>query len=163
MFSHAPDDYHCWFCDIVQGSREPATQPEDVIWQTESITAFIGSHWWPNNPGHVIIIPCTHYEALYDIPPETGAALFEASRQVAIALKRVYKCEGTSTRQHNEPAGYQEIFHFHIHVFPRYHNDYLYDLTCQRRASDPDERLPYARKLRDYFEQLQQTTNRVQK
>jgi histidine triad (HIT) family protein len=159
MFSHAPDNYHCWFCDIVQGSRKPSTQPEDVIWRTDAITAFIGSHWWPNNPGHVIIIPNTHYEALYDIPPETGATIFEASRQVAIAFKRVYQCDGTSTRQHNEPAGYQEIFHYHLHVFPRYENDYLYDLTHQRRESAPEDRLPYARKLRAYFDALQQNTD----
>jgi histidine triad (HIT) family protein len=154
MFSHAPTDYKCWLCLIAQGSREPSTQPEDVIWRTEYITAFIGSHWWPNNPGHVIIIPSTHYEALYDIPPEVGAAIFEASRQVAIALKRVYGCDGTSTRQHNEPAGYQEIYHYHLHVFPRYHNDYLYDLTFQRRESDPAERISYAQKLRTYFDAL---------
>lgn len=154
MFSHAPDDYECFLCLIVQGSLKPSTQPEDVFWRTEHVTAFIGSHWWPNNPGHVIIVPNTHFEALYDIPPSVGAAIFEASRQVAIALKLVYGCDGTSTRQHNEPAGYQEIYHYHLHVFPRYKNDYLYDLTFQRRESKPAERFPYAEKLRAYFNDL---------
>lgn len=159
MFSHAPEDYTCLLCGIVKGSREPLTQPEDVIWRAEHITAFIGSHWWPNNPGHVIIIPNVHYEALYDVPPDVGAAIFEASRQVAIALKRVYGCDGTSTRQHNEPAGYQEVFHYHLHVFPRYTNDYLYDLTFQRRQTNPAERLPYAQKLRAYFDSFAQSAS----
>jgi histidine triad (HIT) family protein len=154
MFTHAPEGYNCLLCGIVHGSREPSSQPEDVIWRTEHITAFIGSHWWPNNPGHVIIIPNIHYEALYDIPPEVGAAIFEGSRQVAIALKHVYQCDGTSTRQHNEPAGYQEVFHYHLHIFPRYHHDFLYDLTFQRRHTAPEERLPYAQKLRKYFDAL---------
>jgi len=151
MFSHAPEDYNCLLCGIAAGSREPLTQPGDVVLRNDHITVFIGSHWWPNNPGHVIIIPNIHYEALYDVPPDVGAAIFEASRQVAIAFKHVYQYDGTSTRQHNEPAGYQEIYHYHLQVFPRYHNDYLYDLTHQRRVSDPAERIPCAQKLRDYF------------
>lgn len=157
MFSHAPDNYKCWFCLVAQGSREPITQPEDVIWRTQHITAFITSHWWPNNSGHVLIVPNTHFEALYDIPPAMGADLFEASRQVAIALKRVYKCDGTSLRQHNEPDGYQEIFYYHQHIFPRYRNDYLYDLTFQRRETSLAERIPYANKLRAYFDAINGT------
>ncbi len=153
MFSHIDKGYKCLMCGIVQGTREPITQPEDVIWRTDHIMAFIASHWWPNNPGHVIIIPNVHYEAIYDVPPDIGGAIFEASRQIAIALKRVYQCDGTSTRQHNEPAGYQEIFHYHLHVFPRYYGDCLYDLTSQRRESTASERMPYAQKLRAYFDE----------
>jgi histidine triad (HIT) family protein len=154
MFSHASRDYLCPFCRVVERNREPLTQPEDIVLQTAQITAFIASHWWPNNPGHVIIIPNTHYEALYDIPPALGTAIFEGSRQVAIALKQVYGCDGTSLRQHNEPAGLQDVFHYHLHVFPRYDNDYLYDLTFRRRQTDPAERLPYAEKLRMYFKNV---------
>ncbi|MEP7294527.1 MAG: diadenosine tetraphosphate hydrolase, partial [Chloroflexota bacterium] len=57
-----------------------------------------------------------------------------------------------STRQHNEPAGYQEVWHYHLHVFPRYAHDYLYDLTFQRRLTTLEERRPYAEKLKRYFD-----------
>lgn len=70
---------------------------------------------------------------------------------MAIAFKRVYGCDGVSTRQHNEPAGNQEVWHYHLHVFPRYVDDDLYDLTAQRRLTTPDERQPYADRLRRYF------------
>jgi histidine triad (HIT) family protein len=71
---------------------------------------------------------------------------------VAIAFKEVYAAEGTSTRQHNEPAGYQEVWHYHLHVFPRYNKDYLNDLTFQRRLTTFEERRPYAEKLKRYFD-----------
>lgn len=155
MFSRAGESYDCLFCHVARQNYAPVlTEPEDIIWRTDTITAFIASHWWPNNAGHVIIIPNTHYEALYDIPPTVGAAIFEASRQVAIAFKRIYHCDGTSTRQHNEPAGNQEIFHYHLHVFPRYTNDRLYTLTMMRYQATPEQRRPYADKLRTYFDGL---------
>ena len=71
------------------------------------------------------------------------------SRRIAIALKRSYACDGVSTRQHNEPVGYQEVWHYHVHVFPRYEGDNLYG--SPRRNSTPEERQPYAASLRAYF------------
>jgi len=61
----------------------------------------------------------------------------------------VYKCDGVSTRQHNEPSGNQDVWHYHLHVFPRYKNDNLY--KTDRRNSEPEERTEYAEKLREYF------------
>jgi histidine triad (HIT) family protein len=63
----------------------------------------------------------------------------------------VYDCLGTSFRQHNEPAGYQEVWHYHLHVFPRYPNDNLYMRSLERRWAAPAEREPYAQRLRDYL------------
>jgi histidine triad (HIT) family protein len=150
-FSHAPADYVCPFCAIARRETHLETQVSDIFYQTEHITAFIASRWWPNNPGHALIIPNQHIENIYDLVPEIAVHVHEAARQVAIAFKHVYGADGTSTRQHNEPAGYQEVFHYHLHVFPRYHNDYLYDLSSQRRKTTPEERLVYAEKLRAYF------------
>ena len=63
-------------------------------------------------------------------------------------LKTAYRCEGTSTRQHNEPAGYQDVWHLHAHVFPRYPGDRLYERHEEKRWASPEERAPYAAKLR---------------
>jgi len=41
-------------------------------------------------------------------------------------MKQAWKCDGVSTRQHNEPAGNQDVWHYHMHVFPRWDNDDLY-------------------------------------
>ncbi len=154
MYNHAPKDYVCPLCLIAAGSGDVPTQPSDVVYRDEWVTAFIALHWWPNNAGHVIVIPNQHIENIYDMPADVAAYIHEVARQVAIAFKRVYGCDGVSTRQHNEPAGYQEVWHYHLHVFPRYENDYLYDLTFHQRQTTPDERKPYADKLRRYFASL---------
>ncbi len=153
-YTHTPEDYDCPFCRLASGASmlPEHTQPEDVIYHDDHVTAFIGLYWWPNNPGHVIIVPNRHIENIYDLTPGIAVYVHELARQVAIAFKQVYGAEGTSTRQHNEPAGYQEVWHYHLHVFPRYPNDYLYDLTFQRRLTTADERRPYAEKLRRYFD-----------
>lgn len=154
MHSHAPENYQCPFCRIVNGdcASDLWTVPADVFYQNDHVTAFISARWWVNNAGHAIVIPNRHIENIYDLVPEIAVHIHEAARQIAIAFKHVYECDGTSTRQHNEPAGYQEVWHYHLHVFPRYTNDQLYERTQEHRHMTPEERLPYATRLRAYFD-----------
>ncbi len=63
-------------------------------------------------------------------------------------MKAAYGCDGVSTRQHNEPAGNQDVWHFHLHVFPRYVDDQLYLRSAERTPTSPPQRLPYAVKLK---------------
>jgi histidine triad (HIT) family protein len=148
MHNHAPDDYACPFCTIAAGRFDSLTQPGDLVLRTEHVTAFIAAHWWVANAGHVLVIPNAHYENLYDLPDEIGGQIHAAARRIAIALKQVYGCDGVSTRQHNEPAGNQDVWHYHLHVFPRYAGDELYLRTYEHRLTTPEERAPYAAKLR---------------
>jgi len=126
--SHAPKDYACPFCLLVQGivNEHVLSRDTDIVYRDEQVTALISSHQWPNNHGHTIVIPNAHYENLYDLPVPLGARIHEVSRALALAMKAAYRCEGTSTRQHNEPAGNQDVYHYHLHVFPRYTGDNLY-------------------------------------
>ncbi len=103
------------------------------------MTAFVASHWWPTNPGHVLVIPNAHIENLYEFPAELGADLMATTQQIALALKSAYDCDGISTRQHNEPAGDQDVWHFHQHVFPRWFGDRLYERHGERTPADPVE------------------------
>jgi histidine triad (HIT) family protein len=96
----------------------------------------------------VLVIPNEHVENLYAIDDDLLGAVYATVKRIAIGLKTAYACEGPSTRQHNEPAGYQDVWHFHAHVFPRYPGDQLYELMDQKRYAPPDERAPYAAKLR---------------
>jgi histidine triad (HIT) family protein len=149
MFNHAPAGYVCPFCLIVAGREEPpaATRQADVVYRDELVTAFVASDWRPNNPGHVLVVPNQHYENVYDLPFDEGAQIQSVVREVALAMKRAYGCDGVSTVQHNEPAGYQDVWHYHVHVFPRYVDDDIYRSPKQRTTAD--ERAPYAAKLRD--------------
>ncbi|HUR08563.1 MAG TPA: HIT domain-containing protein, partial [Nonomuraea sp.] len=119
-----------------------------MVWHDDTVTAFINAAFWPANPGHVLVVPNGHYENIYDIPDDVLGAVQVTGKRVALALKIAYGCHGTSFRQHNEPAGYQEVWHYHLHVFPRHHGDDLYVRTRERRFVDPAERAPYAEKLR---------------
>lgn len=107
MYNHAPKDYICPFCLIAQGieSEHIYTKQDDIVYKNEFVTAFIGSGWWKNNKGHVIIIPNNHFENIYDLPDDISAEIHKLERKIAIALKEVYKCDGVSSRQHNEPCG----------------------------------------------------------
>lgn len=152
MNIHAPEGYDCPFCRVASGDfgGSVLTHETDIVAHNGDVTAFVASHWWTNNPGHVLVIPNAHYENTYDLPSDAGAAIHATARDVALAMKRAYGCDGVSTRQHNESVGNQEIWHYHLHVFPRYHGDELY--TSVRRATTAGERAPYAARLRSCFD-----------
>src|SRR3990167_2753507 len=151
MYNHAPKDYECPLCKLVNGEDTGVTGPDDIVYKNDLITAFVGGKWWETNPGHVIIIPNTHFENLYDIDEKYLDAAHNFSKKVAVAFKKVYKSDGTSVRQHNEHAGNQDIWHYHLHVFPRYENDRLYQNHDKTKWPTKEERKPYAQKLRKYF------------
>jgi histidine triad (HIT) family protein len=113
--------------------------------------AFVCPRWWPNNHGHVLVVPIRHYENLYELAPEAGHAVHDLVRDVAIAIRSTYGCEGISTRQHNEPAGNQDAWHYHVHVFPRYAGDELYASKPYPEFVTAEQRQPYAERLRRYF------------
>jgi histidine triad (HIT) family protein len=148
MPSHEPDGYVCPFCSVVAGQDNPGTwtKQADVVLRDAHATAFVASSWWPANHGHVLVVPNGHYESIYDIPDDVLAAVQVMGKRVALALKAAYQCDGTSFRQHNEPHGDQEVWHYHLHVFPRYENDGLYG--SRKRNTTPEERAPYVAKLR---------------
>ncbi|MFD1953121.1 HIT family protein [Paenibacillus thailandensis] len=154
-YSHMPEGYECPFCRVIAGDERPnnGTKQRDVVYRNELVTAFIASKWWPNNKGHVLVVPNNHYENLFDLPAEYAAEIHRAAQLVALAMKGNYGCDGISTRQHNEPAGNQDVWHYHLHVYPRYENDRLY-LTAGS-PSDPEERPYYADKLRAWIEEYQ--------
>lgn len=126
MISHAPAGYRCPFCrDINDGISD---YPLEIVHQNDDVFVKVNPKWWPNNPGAVLVIPNRHYENIYDLPDELALPIHRAARAAAIAMKEAFACDGVSTRQHNEPAGLQDVWHYHLHVFPRWHNDDLYAL-----------------------------------
>ena len=122
----------------------------DIVYQDDVVTAFVSSHQFPNNAGNVLVIPNRHFENLYDVPVALAADLHRVMRAVALAHKAAFACDGVSTRQHNEPAGNQDVWHYHIHVTPRYREDGLY--TSQRCLMPAHERERHAAKIREQFE-----------
>src|SRR5690606_7829846 len=123
------------------------SSPGDIIHRDDQVAAIVASKWWPRNKGHVLIIPTRHFENIYDLLPELGADIQRVTRDISLAMKRAYGCDGVSTRQHNEPAGLQSVWHYHVHLYPRYRRDFL-NLTWGR-ATTAEQRHPYAERLRE--------------
>jgi histidine triad (HIT) family protein len=144
--------YECPFCRIVSGVEKDnkGTKQKDIIYQNNDVTAFIASKWWPNNKGHVLVVPNEHFENIYELPSVMAAEIHKVAQLTALAMKDTYKCDGISTRQHNEPAGNQDVWHYHLHVYPRYEEDQLY--LTKGDYTEPMERLFYAEQLRKWLQ-----------
>ena len=152
MHNHAPKDYECPFCLLVQNNETNQTQLKktDIVFQNADVTAFMAMRKYPNNQGHVLVVPNEHFENIYDLPLDIASKIHALSRDVALAMKSEYQCDGIMLRQHNEPAGDQSIWHYHLHVIPRYENDDFHN--SQRYPFEADERAQYAQKLRNWFD-----------
>lgn len=124
----------------------PWTYASDVVSRDATTTAWVNRRWWVNNPGGVVVVPNRHVENIYELDRELAGDVHETARRIALAMKEAYGCEGISTRQHNEPAGQQEVWHYHLHVFGRWRGDDLYGSPA--RLASQEERLPYADGLR---------------
>ncbi|MDA3630715.1 HIT family protein [Saccharopolyspora sp. WRP15-2] len=151
MHNHEPPGYTCPFCVLLASGETEINSQRDIVLRTELATALISPRWWPHNLGHVLVVPNAHHENLYDLPHEYGHAVHDVVREIAIALKTAYGCAGVSTRQHNEPAGDQDVWHHHVHVFPRYPGDDLYGSEPCRQFASPQRRRYYAALLARHF------------
>lgn len=147
--SHAPEGYVCPFCGLVEGDvSHPGNRCEltDLVHQDEDVIVFMACDGFGPHEGHAMVCPARHYETLYDLPDAVLQRIALMARTVAVAMKRAWQPEGISTRQHNEPAGNQHVWHYHLHVFPRWADDMLYRQL--RHPVEPEVRAVKARELR---------------
>ncbi len=121
----------CIFCEIVAG-RSPA----QVVWQDEEVLAFMDIN--PVTDGHVLIIPTAHSVGLDDIDAGTAGLMMQVAQRVATALKDgEVHCEGVNLFFADGQAAFQEVFHSHLHVFPRYAGDgFTIDAPWQGRSPE---------------------------
>ncbi len=135
----------------MRGENNRVNADHDQVYQDDLVTAFIAPYWWPNNAGHVIVIPNAHFENIYDLSGVYAHRIHDMAQLIALALKHTYHCQGVSTRQHNEPAGNQEIWHYHLHVFPRYEGDNLYLSQRSPTIAPAEQRRAYAELIKGYL------------
>lgn len=107
----------CIFCKIAR--RE---LPSSVLAEDDHTLAFLDIR--PINPGHFLVIPKAHAARLADLPPGEGGRIFEMARELTPALYTSgVKCEGVNYHLADGEVAGQEIFHVHLHVYPRYAGD----------------------------------------
>jgi len=100
----------------------------------------------PGNPVSVLVVPHLHHENLYALPDAPLAATAVMVKRVAVAMRQVLGCEGITVAQHNEPAGGQDVWHYHVHLHPRHVGDGFAEAKWINMPLD--ERARYAAQLR---------------
>ncbi|GIW65487.1 MAG: hypothetical protein KatS3mg094_006 [Candidatus Parcubacteria bacterium] len=92
--------------------------------------------------GHTLIVPKKHYESLYDIPEKDLIELIKTSKKLTLAYKRKIKATGVNLLHASGKDAQQSVFHFHLHLFPRFKNDNLDTWPKLPKIKvDPDELL----------------------
>lgn len=109
-------DENCIFCKIAAGIIPSATLYEDddfkVILDIE-----------PASKGHALILPKEHYANLYELDDELAAKALVLAKKMVTKLTDIVGCDGYNVLQNNGKAAGQTVYHFHMHLIPRYEND----------------------------------------
>jgi histidine triad (HIT) family protein len=153
MISHAPPNYRNPFERLARGIEDEHVRSlqSDVFYRDELVTAFVALGKPPNVEFSTLVIPNESFENLYEIPEELLCAVHHITKRVAIALKEVFAFDGVTVRQHNEPAGGQDVWHYHVHVMPRREGDLFHAEAWSAQPNPPEVRADYARRLREHF------------
>ncbi|MFH1649005.1 MAG: HIT domain-containing protein [Candidatus Woesearchaeota archaeon] len=109
---------NCIFCDIV--AKEVKA---DILAENEWFVAFPDAH--PISEGHTLIVPKRHAESFFDIEEDDLRFLGPFVKEVATLLKNKFHADGVNVVNANGKAAQQSVFHFHVHVVPRFEDDGL--------------------------------------
>ena len=113
----AAAENECIFCAIVAGRAEVSLAYEDA-----TVVVWMALH--PVVPGHLLVVPRQHVVGLEDIDAATSAHVWSVGHQMARVLRRSrLRCEGINVVLCDGEAAFQTVFHFHLHVIPRYEGD----------------------------------------
>lgn len=132
----------CIFCKIANGEIPSATLYEDEDFR---VILDLG----PATKGHALILPKEHYPNLYELPDELAEKAVLLAKKMITKMKKALDCDGFNVVQNNgAPAG-QTVFHFHIHLIPRYEGDHAGFgwNTGELNAADREEILTKMRKI----------------
>lgn len=106
----------CIFCKIANGDIPSKTLYEDDDFR---VILDLG----PATKGHALILPKDHYANLYELPEETAAGVMKLAKKMATQMTGKLGCDGFNLVQNNGETAGQTVFHFHLHLIPRYEND----------------------------------------
>ena len=106
----------CVFCKIGAGAM-----PASWVYRDQTIMAFMDIQ--PVNQGHTLLVPTVHAPNIADLDDSTTAHLFALARRITRALYKTLECDGVNWLVADGEAAGQEVFHFHLHLTSRHHND----------------------------------------
>lgn len=132
------EDAACAFCAIAAGGLEA-----HIIAESADTLCFLDH--LPATFGHALVVPKQHYRDLFDIPETSLHGVVDMAKQVAEALRTSCSAAGVNLVHASGLAAHQTVFHFHLHVVPRYDGD---SIVVFPRLADPAHALAMAQRLR---------------
>ena len=109
-------DDNCIFCKLATG-----VFPTNSIYEDDEFNVILDLS--PATRGHALILPKDHYKNLYEIPDETAAKAMKLAKKMAIKMTEKLQADGFNLVQNNNEVAGQTVFHFHMHLIPRYNDD----------------------------------------
>ncbi len=106
-------DDNCIFCKLANGII-----PTNKIYEDDLFTVILDAD--PVSRGHALILPKNHYANIFELGDKETAAIFILAKKLAIHMKDVLGCDGFNILQNNGEIAGQSVFHFHLHLIPRY-------------------------------------------
>jgi histidine triad (HIT) family protein len=141
----------CIFCRIINGELE-----SNIVYKDNICTVFMDIQ--PVNPGHVLIVPNKHVDLICDLEDEIVKHMFVIAKKVNKSLRNSsVRCEGVNYFLADGEAAFQEVFHTHLHCFPRFRND-GFDL----RFSDEYFKKPSREDLHDIAVEIKHNMDNIE-
>lgn len=109
-------DENCIFCKIGAGEI-----PSYQLYEDDDFKVFLDLS--PTSFGHALIIPKEHYKNLFELDDNIAAKALVLAKKIGTAMMQALHCDGLNILQNNGEIAGQTMFHFHIHLIPRYEND----------------------------------------
>lgn len=124
---------NCIFCKIISGEI-----PSNTIYEDNEFKVILDAS--PATKGHALILPKEHYADIYEINEDVAARAMKLAKKLAIHMTRILGCDGFNIVQNNHEIAGQTVFHFHIHLIPRYEGDKNNDiLIWNHQEFTPEE------------------------
>lgn len=109
-------DDSCIFCKLANGDI-----PTNTVYEDENFRVILDLS--PATKGHALILPKNHYKNLYELPEETAADVMKLAKKMAVMMTEKLHADGFNLVQNNNEVAGQTVFHFHLHLIPRYNGD----------------------------------------
>ncbi len=106
----------CIFCKLANG-----VIPTNSIYEDEDFNVILDAA--PATKGHALILPKEHADNLYELPEETAGKVMVLAKKLATRMTDKLSCDGFNLVQNNGTVAGQTVFHFHLHLIPRYQGD----------------------------------------
>lgn len=127
-------DNNCIFCKLANGEI-----PTNTIYEDDLFRVILDAS--PASKGHALIIPKAHFADIYEIDTQTAGEAMKLAKKLAIHMTTVLGCDGFNLVQNNGEVAGQTVFHFHLHLIPRYKDMKNDDILIWNHETFTDEEM----------------------